>query len=169
MAVARLERFAVELSLPFIGKVSGSWAPDDVERRAAWEMYVELATRITVQPLAPDEGLLREALTSYYSLFNTTRSILRQYGPAVGQPKANSELSFGYLAIAVLNGCLRPILSRWHHELMAYEQARPSTQSGVDWERAWLGADSLRQELDRSARSLLQYAELLANVAGVAD
>ncbi len=69
----RLSKIGVELALPFLGKISGEWAPDEAERLAAWEMYVELATRITVQPLTPDEGLIREALTSYYSLFATTR------------------------------------------------------------------------------------------------
>jgi hypothetical protein len=74
----------VELTLPFLGKVSGQWAPDEAERQAAWEMYVELATRITIQPLAPGEGLLREALTSYYSLFATTRTILRELACPIG-------------------------------------------------------------------------------------
>ena len=47
----RLTTISVELNLPFLGKVSGQWAPEDAERVAAWQMYVELATRISTQPL----------------------------------------------------------------------------------------------------------------------
>ena len=38
-------------------------------------MYIELVTRIAVIELRPEEGLLREALSSLYSLFDTTRKI----------------------------------------------------------------------------------------------
>jgi hypothetical protein len=32
-------------------KLSGVWEPDQAERNAAWELYVELVTRIAVVPL----------------------------------------------------------------------------------------------------------------------
>ncbi len=64
----RLNKISVELTVPLFGKIGGEWAPDEAERQAAWEMYVELATRITVQPLASGEGLIREAPTSYFDL-----------------------------------------------------------------------------------------------------
>jgi hypothetical protein len=57
--VPRLNKINVELTVPLIGKIGGEWAPDEAERQAAWEMYVEIATRITVQPLAAGEGLIR--------------------------------------------------------------------------------------------------------------
>jgi hypothetical protein len=31
--------------------ISGTWEPNDDERRAAWELYVELVTRMAVVPL----------------------------------------------------------------------------------------------------------------------
>jgi hypothetical protein len=163
----RLDKITVELTLPFVGKIGGSWAPDDAERQAAWEMYVELATRVAVQPLAPEEGLLREALTSYHSLFGTTRTILRDHGPRIAQPHRGGDLSFGYLALAVLNGALRPILARWHPELLAHETQRPAGESPVAWERTWPHAGELRQELDTTHHALLDYADLLAEVADV--
>jgi hypothetical protein len=67
----------VSVSLPF-GIGSAEWEADPTERRAAWSLYIELVTRIAVQPLEVDEGLLREALTSLYSMFGTTREILKQ-------------------------------------------------------------------------------------------
>ena len=163
----KLDKVAVELTLPFLGKIGGSWAPDDAERQAAWEMYVELVTRVAVEPLAPEEGLLREALTSYHSLFGTTRTILRQHGPRIAQPHRGGDLSFGYLALAVLNGALRPVLTRWHPELLAHETRRPASESPVAWERSWPHATELRQQLDATHRALLDYADLLADVADI--
>ncbi len=86
----RRSSFKVSLNLPFgLGGVEQTWEPDDDERRAAWELYVELSTRITTVPLQAGTGLQREALTSLYTLFGTTREILRRYGPGVAQPKGD--------------------------------------------------------------------------------
>jgi hypothetical protein len=80
-------------------KVSGVWEPESAERDAAWELYVELVTRVAVVPLGPGEGVLREALGSLYSLFGSTRDILRRGGPAVARPAPEGRLRFGYLAV----------------------------------------------------------------------
>jgi hypothetical protein len=53
---------------------------------------------------------MREAMNSLYSLFGSTREILRKAGPTVGA----SHDSVGGIAIAVLNKGLRPFLSKWH-------------------------------------------------------
>lgn len=163
----RLERITVSLKLPVVGEIAGTWAPDDAEREAAWEMYVELATRVTLIPLAPDNGILREALTSFYSLFGTTRQILREHGPRVARPAREGDLSFAAIALAVLNGAIRPLLTRWHPELTAYEQQRPTDRTVIAWERSWPSADHLRQELETSREVLLDYADLLAKVSDV--
>jgi hypothetical protein len=110
----------VTVSLPF-GIGSASWESDPTERKAAWELYVELVTRIAVQPLASEEGLMREALNSLYSLFGSTREILRTAGPNVGA----SKKSVGGIAIAVLNNGLRPLLSKWHPILQEWEGQKP--------------------------------------------
>ena len=108
----KLTSVKVNLKLPFIGGVEGTWEPDESEQKAAWEMYVELITRISVSELKPDEGLLREALSSLYTLFDTTRKILREYDPSIARPKGKDKLSFGYLAVAILNVVLRPVLAK---------------------------------------------------------
>lgn len=68
----------VSVSLPF-GIGSMSWNTDPTERKAAWSLYVELVTRIAVQPLSVDQGLVREALNSLYSLFGITREVLKGF------------------------------------------------------------------------------------------
>jgi hypothetical protein len=158
----------VSLNLPWgLGGVKGTWEPDEEERKAAWEMYVELVTRVTVVDLGPNEGLLREALSSIYSLFETTRLILRQHGPSLAQPKGNGEHSFGELAVIVLNQVLRPVLSKWHPLLLDYENSRPARTSQLEWERKWAHHDELRSVLKTVRSSLTEYSSLLATVAGV--
>lgn len=146
-------------------KLSGVWVPDDAERDAAWELYVELVTRISVAPLTPGSGILRESLTSLYQLFGVTREILRKYGPRVARaPQQPGQYRFGHLAVWMLNGVLRPVLATWHPELERWEAGRSAGQSVVEHERSWDRSAELRGELEALRRVLLRYAEILAAV-----
>ena len=128
---------------------------------------MELITRVSVINLGPDEGLLRESLSSLYSLFSTTREILRKYGPAVAKPKGEDGLSFGLLAVTVLNTVLRPILSKWHPLLEDYEATKRSGISTIDFERKWERAAELRGALEGARVKLVEVAGILAEVVGV--
>ena len=158
----------VGLDLKFI-KISGTWEPNNAERQAAWELYVELMTRIAVVPLQSGEGLLREALTSLYSLFATTRDVLRRHGHTVAEPKPDGQHSFGYLAVVILNCAIRPLLARWHPLLEDWEAARPPGRSRAAHEQAWPRAAELRAELDDTRAALAQWAALLAAACGIPD
>lgn len=39
-----------------LGFLEGEFAPQDADRSAAWELYVELLTRVTTQALKPEDG-----------------------------------------------------------------------------------------------------------------
>lgn len=165
--MANLVSVKVSLKLPYIGGVEGTWEPDESEQDASWEMYVELVTRISLVELKPDEGLLREALSSLYSLFDTTRDILRKYGPSIAQPKGADNLSFGYLAVTILNVVLRPVLAKWHPLLLDYESNKMSALSPQMHERQWDKTPELRQALNDVRGILIEFAEYLAQVASV--
>jgi hypothetical protein len=166
--MSQIKEYQVKLSLPFgLGSISGTWKPDEAERKAAWEMYVELITRVSVVELKPDEGLLREALSSLYTLFGTTRQILRTHGPDVAKVKNDKALSFGYLAVNILNYALRPLLAKWHPLLLDYEAHRPKGRSPLEHERTWDRYEELRAELKKVQDTLFEYANILAQVAGV--
>ncbi len=154
----------VSVSLPF-GIGSAEWESDLRERRAAWSLYIELVTRIAVQPLEVDEGLLREALTSLHSLFATTRQILKEAGPDVGVSRA----SVGGIAIIVLVDGLRPFLSKWHPLLQAWESQRPVGLSPKEHEQNWSEVSKLRSELESLRKELEKYAYALAIIAGVKE
>jgi len=154
----------VSVSLPF-GIGSAEWEAEPTERRAAWSLYVELVTRIAVQPLETDQGLLREALTSLYNLFPVTRQVLKEAGPDVGA----SHDSVGGIAIAVLNNGLRPFLATWHPLLQTWEALRPPHLSPKEHEQNWSEESKLREELESLRKDLEQYANALAIIAGVKE
>jgi hypothetical protein len=158
----------IGLNLPFL-QLSGTWEPNDDERKAAWELHVELVTRISVVPLSSDEGLLREALSSLYTLFATTREILRKYGPDIAEPKPHGQYNFGFLAVAMLNLALRPVLARWHPALEEWEAARPPGRSRAEHEAMWDRAQELRAALDDARAAMTQYARIMADACGVPD
>lgn len=45
------ESVKVKLNIPLVGGIEGTWKFDENEKKAAWEMYVELITRIPVVEL----------------------------------------------------------------------------------------------------------------------
>ena len=160
----KLVNVKLDLKLPGIGGIAGTWEPDESEVRAAWELYVEMATRTPLGGFSSQEGSLREALDSIYSLFETTRGILRKYGPTVARPKRERELSFGYLAVSMLNLVLRPLLTEWHPKLRSWERDNAHLDEN-EWERR---SDFLNALNDIRVQ-LRQYAGLFAEVADVPE
>jgi hypothetical protein len=150
-----LEKY--KLNLPFkLGEFV--FAPNDVEKRAAWKLYVELVTRVATRELAENAGTDREALDSLYSIFAVTRRILRRAGPTAGLKQG----TVGRVALDVLNEGLRPFLTKWHTGLTAFEA---SAQKGVPWPER----KQFRSELAKLSVELSRYAEILTILAEVGD
>lgn len=160
----KLVTVRLDLKIPGLGGIQGTWEPDESEAGAAWELYVGMVTRTPLGDLPSHEGSPREAMSSIYSLFDTTRSILRQYGPSVARPKKESELSFGYLAVSMLNLVLRQLLTEWHGRLRMWEDANPGLR-----EDEWPDLGEFRIALDLAREQLRLYARLFADVAEVPE
>ncbi len=137
----------------------------NVERRAAWELYVELNTRIATQALKEHGGMLRKALDSLYDLFGITRGILKDAGPAVAQ----GPESVGFYAMELLNQVVRPVLDKWHPALSDWEEGRESGVSAVKHENKWARSKDLRSELESTRKNLIVYCDALAMLAGVSS
>ena len=60
-----------------------------------------------------------------------------------------------------------PSLAKWHPLLADYEAQRPEPRPPVEHENAWERASELRSALEDLRATLLDYANLLAEVAGV--
>lgn len=137
---------SLKISLPFL---EAEWAPNDSDKNAAWELYIELLTRITTQPLPQEHGDEATALSSIYSLFELTRTTIKNHGPACQE--------FTKLAIVVLNQIVRPFTAKWH---------RQSVQGAFDDPAR---CATFRAELVELQTQLREYTRMLAGLAGVED
>ncbi len=125
------------------------WEPKDADRDAAWELYIELLTRITTQPLPPDHGVEKTALDSVFSLFGLTRDIIKRHGRGCTE--------FTKLAIVVLNQIVRPFTADWH---------RRSVEGAF---KDLALCQMFRQELTALQTQLTHYTRMLGDMAGVED
>ncbi|MCR9121295.1 MAG: hypothetical protein NXH91_03380 [Phyllobacteriaceae bacterium] len=147
----------------------------EAERVAAWRLYVEMATRVSTQPLRSGEGSVREALTSIYQLFEITRSELKQAGPDIGQ----SASDLGPIAIRILNEGLRPFLTRWHSAYADFETAEAQRMMRGLGMRAppidlvdqatWPRVEEFYNDLEEIRKAMLQYVDMLAEICGALD
>jgi hypothetical protein len=149
----------VKVAIPQLSELT--FTVNNDSRQVAWQMFVETVTRVSTQPLASDEGVVREALTSLYGLFATTRGILKTARPSAPVPGGQTV---EYLAITMLNRELRPFLSQWHTRLREFEQAHPDSP-----ESDWAGNAACRAELQRVQRDIHAYAVGFARLAGVRE
>lgn len=125
------------------------WSPQEADKNAAWELYIEMLTRIATQYLEPAHGDEATALESIHRLFDLTRNIIKSHG--------RECIEFTKIAIVVLNQVIRPFTAKWHREMLAgcFE----------DEEKCKL----FRDELARLQRELRKYSKMLADIASVED
>jgi len=135
---------SLKISTPFLDM---EFEPQDDDRKAAWELYIELLTRIATQRISDQDGDEKTALDSIYSLFPTSREIIKKYG-------LRSQ-EFTKLSIVVLNQIVRPFTARWH---------ALSLQGAFDDPEQ---CKNFRQELRALQDKLLVYTRMLGEMAGV--
>ena len=136
----------LNIKTPFLDM---EWAPQEKDKDAAWDMYVELLTRITTQRLEPDHGDEKTALESVHSLFGITRQVIRTHG--------RDCINFTKIAIVILNQIIRPFTAKWH---------------GLSLERAFDDKEkckTFRLELIELQNDLLNYTKMLSDMADVED
>lgn len=137
---------SIKLNLKFM---EAEFVAEPEDQDAAWEMYVELITRIVTQDLEINGGDEESALDSVYSLFDTTRIILKQ--------KGRKCKSFTKIAVIILNQIIRPFTAKWHNEKQ--KGAFQNLDKCIEF----------RNELKELQIKMKNYAALLASIAGVED
>ena len=143
-----LERWGMSSLKINAGVLALEWEPKDPDRQAAWELYIELLTRIATQDLAPDHGDETTALASIFKLFDLTRQTLKAH---------HGCDEFAKLAVIVLNQVIRPFTAKWHRLSLAgaFSEAAPCAE--------------FRAELGALQKTLRQYTKALADMARVED
>jgi hypothetical protein len=129
--------------------LEAEFSPKDPDRNAAWDLYVELLTRVTTQYLDPEEGDEMAALASIHAIFPLTREILRKHG--------SGSAEFAKIAICVLNQVIRPFTSKWH---------RVSLSSGLS---SPTHSQEFRSQLTALQSQLRLYTRALSDMAQVED
>jgi hypothetical protein len=125
------------------------WVPKDEDKSAAWELYVELLTRVTTQTLDETHGDENTALDSVFSLFAVTRQVLKNH--------TRNCTEFTKIAIVVLNQVVRPFTAKWHRQSLEGAFETPEKRK------------EFRNELALLQKTLRQYTKMLADMAGVED
>ena len=121
----------------------------EADKDAAWELYIEMLTRIVTQPLPSEAGDEKTALDSVYALFAITREILRRHG--------RGTIEFSKFAIPVLNQIVRPFTAKWHKESLAGAFKEQDKRM------------EFREELEILQSELRNYNSMLAEIASVED
>ncbi|MEH6446602.1 MAG: hypothetical protein V7784_22115 [Oceanospirillaceae bacterium] len=137
---------SLKIKAPFLEM---EWNPQDEDKAAAWELYIELLTRITTQKLDDNHGDEKTALTSIFSIFSITRDVMKNNG--------RHCIEFTKIAIIVLNQIVRPFTAKWHGLSVNGAFNDPSK------------CEEFRQELVELQRVLKLYTKMLADMAGVED
>ncbi len=136
----------LKIKIPFLEM---EFSPKDVDKDAAWDLYIELLTRITIQPMKTEHGDEEIALKSIYSLFPSTRAVIKNYGRGC--------IEFTKIAVVVLNQIIRPFTAKWH-KLSLQEAFLKKEQCEI-----------FRHELSDLQVHLKNYTKMLADMAGVED
>lgn len=137
---------SLKIKTPFL---EADWQPKNEDKDAAWELYIELLTRITTQPLPKEHGDESTALESVHKLFGLTREVIKTHGRLC--------VEFTKIAIVILNQKIRPFTAKWH-KLMLEEAFKDKQYQ-----------DQFRKELEEMQGILITYAKMLAEMAGVED
>lgn len=75
-------------------------------QQAAWDLYIELRTRVATEALPLHSGQEGAALGSLHSLFERSRATFHEHGPETAWLAA--------IAFQALNEDLRPVTAYWH-------------------------------------------------------
>lgn len=144
-----LSKFNLDKVQLNVGVLKTDIAFNQDDRDAAWELYVEMLTRIVTQPLPSESGDETTTLDSVHALFGITREILRRHG--------RNTIQFSKIAIPVLNQVVRPFTAKWHKECLAGAFNHESKR------------EEFRAELEILQGELRSYNSMLADIAGVED
>jgi len=122
---------------------------EEVDKKAAWELYIELITRTTTQNLPDDHGIEITALESVHRIFDLTREIIKENG--------RKCFEFTKIAIVVLNQVIRPFTAKWH---------KLSSEGAFNDKKQ---CKKFRKELAALQVDLRKYTQMLSDMAGVED
>lgn len=142
-------------------------ANSGAQRRVAWALFVEIATRIATQPMSDADGDNGIALKSLYDLFQYTRKSITAMEPTrmLSSHRGSFDTVETY-ALAMLNQDLRPFLSKWHPLWDAWRRENPDAACS-SWDRHTAFRTDLRV-LQTQIRGRVEGLGKIARVSEIA-
>lgn len=137
---------SLKIATPFLEM---EWQPQEPDKNAAWELYIELLTRVATQKLPASHGDEKMILDNIYGLFQITRDIIKRNG--------QDCIEFTKIAIIVLNQVIWPFTAKWYKLILEIGFDDKTTQK------------EFRVELEGLQNTLRNYTKALADMAGVED
>ncbi len=144
--LAKWDMKSLKMSAPFLAM---EWAPQEADKTAAWEMYIELLTGSILQPLDSSQWGEKNALDTVSSLFELTRKVLKS--------NTRNCMSFAKITIIILNQVVKPFTTKWHTAHV--NGALTDTKKCAEF----------RKELPALQKTLGMYIKMLGDMAGIED
>ncbi|WP_345323941.1 patatin-like phospholipase family protein [Novipirellula rosea] len=144
--VAKTDNAAAQELLMRLGDAwtDANFDPSDADKRAAWEFYNQLRSRIVTRPLPYLRGNEKSALESVHGLFECAREICEKTGPEAHR--------FADLVWAFLNNDVRPFTAKWHKP---FSSGKLSEDDNHDF----------REELERLQGIVVYFEQLFLALA----
>ncbi|BCX47489.1 DUF2235 domain-containing protein [Haloferula helveola] len=124
------------------------WSPSPADRELAWDLIVELKTRITTQKMKDEDGDDATALESYYKLFPHSREFFHRHGRSC----SNSATLISFF----LNKHVRPFTGSWHPRVLKGELDGPDAVH-----------TEFRKEMEEVRLKMLELVEALEDLADI--
>lgn len=133
---------------------------DASQRRAAWKIFFNMATRVALRRQPKDVGDNGAILKSLYAIFQDTRATIITLDSTLQEQSETVET----YALKMLNETIAPFLQTWHPRWDDWsDREDPPTINDPKWELH----QAFRDELFQLQKQLRNYAESLATIAGV--
>jgi hypothetical protein len=138
---------SLKIKTPFLDM---EWKPQDEDKNAAWDLYIELLTRITTQALDDSHGNEEAVLKSIHAIFPLTREVIKTNGRHCVEFTKK-------IAVIVLNQVIRPFTAKCH---------RLSEQGAFSDENK---CSEFHVELLELQATIVIYTKMLGDMAGMED
>ena len=101
---------SVKLSLP--SGIEVEFEAQDIDRKIAWEIFVQIRTRIAAVDFRKNEDSLIRCNESLFTLFKSIREKIESL--PVSRITSGNSAALVEFYISILNDGIRPFLTKWH-------------------------------------------------------
>ncbi len=135
------------------------------DRRIAWEIFVQIRTRIAAVDFRENEDSLLHINKSLYELFSFIRDKILSLPLKTVTRDKNGNLVEFYLAI--LNDGIRPFLTKWHISVSHFhEKMKDSGKSAIEIDKEFLEKNpSILGDVKSLNQRMKKFASVLHRIA----